>query len=96
MIAHKQGKHTGQAFPPVFFSVETCLLVLNGRWTPLDVREPLTGTKRSSELQRGTPGVSRPGVFQKVLLADLIMVTRGLVTGTATPESHHTKYHHAR
>lgn len=62
--------------------VETCLLVLNGKWKPLIVRELLTGTKRFSELQRGIAGVS-----QKVLTADLKeMVKRGLVKRTAYPE----------
>lgn len=62
--------------------VETCLLVLNGKWKPLIVRELLTGTKRFSELQRGIPDVS-----QKVLSADLKeMVKRGLVDRTAYPE----------
>lgn len=62
--------------------VETCLLVLDGKWKLLIVRELLSGKKRFSELQNGVRGVS-----QKVLTGNLKdMVARGIVKRTAYAE----------
>lgn len=62
--------------------VETCLLIMDGKWKPLIVRELLGGKKRFSQLQRGINGVS-----QKVLTANLKdMISRDLVIRTAYPE----------
>ncbi|SER67996.1 winged helix-turn-helix transcriptional regulator [Corynebacterium cystitidis] len=62
--------------------VETCLLVLNGKWKPLIMRELLSGKKRFGELHNGVRGVS-----QKVLTSNLKeMVVQGIVERTAYAE----------
>lgn len=62
--------------------VETCLLMIDGKWKPLIIRELLTGKKRFSELQRGIDGIS-----QKVLTSNLKkMVSNKLIIRTVYPE----------
>jgi len=62
--------------------VETCLMVMDGKWKPLIIRELLTGKKRFNELQKGLDGIS-----QKVLTSNLKkMVADGLVNRTVYPE----------
>jgi DNA-binding HxlR family transcriptional regulator len=49
-------------FCPVALGAE----VLAERWTPLIVRELLSGSHRFSDLQRGLPGVSRNLLTQRL------------------------------
>lgn len=62
--------------------VATTLSLIGNRWSPLIVRELLSGTKRFGQLQRALGGVS-----QKVLTSNLrSMEESGLLTRTVYPE----------